>query len=68
MHMIQVTNIIILDINECSEGLSSCNQLCTNTIGSYDCECYHGFSLNSDNHTCQGRATMNKIIVLPFHC
>ena len=52
--MIQVTNIIILDINECSEGLSSCNQLCTNTIGSYDCECYHGFSLNSDNHTCQG--------------
>ena len=43
-----------IDINECSEGLSSCNQLCINTIGSYDCDCYTGFNLKSDNKTCLG--------------
>ena len=44
----------ILDINECFEGLSSCNQLCINTIGNYDCDCYAGFNLKSDNRTCLG--------------
>ena len=42
------------DINECSEGLSSCNQWCINTVGSYACDCYSGFALGTDNHTCEG--------------
>ena len=29
-----------LKIDECSEGLSSCNQICTNIIGGYCCTCY----------------------------
>ena len=45
---------VIIDINECSERFSSCNQWCVNTIGSYDCDCYTGFDLKSDNKTCLG--------------
>ena len=44
-----------LEIDECSEGLSSCNQMCTNVIGSYYCICYSGFELLYDNYTCQGQ-------------
>ena len=44
-----------VDINECSEGISSCNQICINSVGGYNCDCYFGFALSSDNHTCQGQ-------------
>ena len=41
-----------LDINECSEGVFGCSQLCTNTIGSYTCTCHNGYQISNDNHTC----------------
>ena len=28
-------------------------QICTNKVGSYECGCREGFSLSSNNHTCQ---------------
>ena len=40
---------ILLDINECTEeSVRSCdrNALCTNRIGSFDCECYPGYTGN----------------------
>ena len=40
------------DIDECSEGISGCSQLCTNIIGSYYCTCLNGYQLSNDNHTC----------------
>ena len=43
---------ILLDINECSEGISGCNQICSNTLGSYTCICQNGYQLDTDNHTC----------------
>ena len=43
------------DIDECSEGISGCTQLCTNTIGSYRCTCQYGYQLGIDNHTCLGK-------------
>ena len=42
----------LLDIDECSKGISGCSQLCTNTIGSYTCTCDNGYQLTNDNHTC----------------
>ena len=44
-----------LEIDECSEGLFNCNQICNNIIGGYYCTCYNGFELLYDNHTCQGK-------------
>ena len=41
-----------IDIDECSEGTSGCDQLCSNTLGSYTCSCYSGYELDIDNHTC----------------
>ena len=42
------------DIDECQQGLDLCNQICTNTVGSYYCTCMDGYELESDNHTCAG--------------
>ena len=40
------------DVDECS--LNYCDQTCTNTIGSFVCECDIGFQLGSDLMTCTG--------------
>ena len=46
---------IILDVNEClSNATHSCSQLCTNTIGSYDCSCYEGYTKMS-KYSCFGK-------------
>ncbi|XP_039274370.2 uncharacterized protein LOC120348319 [Styela clava] len=43
-----------VDENECSEhgGLGNCQQICTNTDGSYFCSCSLGYKLNEDMQTC----------------
>ena len=43
-----------LDINECADdSLNGCNQICTNTIGSFVCECNSGYELGDDLMTCE---------------
>ena len=42
------------DIDECSEDTDNCNQTCTNTEGSFACECDDGYYLDSDGTTCNG--------------
>ena len=47
--------VIMSDINECAnEFLNGCNQICTNTIGSFLCECNSGYELGDDLVTCSG--------------
>uniref|UniRef100_A0A674JSG3 EGF-like domain-containing protein n=1 Tax=Terrapene triunguis TaxID=2587831 RepID=A0A674JSG3_9SAUR len=42
-----------LDIDECVEsGGAVCDQLCTNTPGSYRCHCQRGYYIASDGTTC----------------
>ena len=44
-----------VDVNECEEGTSGCQQMCNNTIGSYVCSCYPGYHLKEeDRHMCEG--------------
>ena len=43
-----------LDINECALGTSGCTQLCSNTVGNYACSCNTGYTLATDNQTCNG--------------
>ena len=47
---------LLLDINECTAGSSSCHQNCHNAVGSYACSCYSGYRLNSDGVSCRGKA------------
>ncbi|CAI9724667.1 mucinmucin-4-like [Octopus vulgaris] len=37
-----------LDINECNLNIHNCKQLCNDTEGSYTCDCYEGYSLQSN--------------------
>ena len=48
-----------LEINECGDGV--CTQICTNTEGSFTCECNSGYQLDADGTTCNG---MYKLLVL----
>ena len=42
------------DINECSDENGGCSQICTNTEGSFNCECNSGYLLDADGATCNG--------------
>ena len=41
------------DINECLEGgRPQCGQLCTNTLGSFQCSCLAGYTIETDRWSC----------------
>ena len=42
------------DINECTEGIDDCSQICTDTDGSYICSCAPGYLLTNDSRGCDG--------------
>ena len=50
--------MLFLDINECNAGQSPCAPSpagnCTNTEGSYQCQCNQGFS--GDGYICGGES------------
>ena len=48
---------LIADKDECRElGNGGCSMICRNTIGSYECACYSGFTLMPNNHTCESKS------------
>ena len=49
--------LIVSDTNECLTSNGGCDQMCTNTIGSYECSCNVGYELY-DGNTCIGKETM----------
>ena len=53
--IIIIIHTLFVDIDECSEGNSGCSQVCTNEPGDYNCSCFNGYILLSDNYTCEGK-------------
>ena len=47
-------NLFFTDVNECLSSDHGCEQSCTNTIGSYLCNCTVGYTLNADGRSCNG--------------
>ena len=45
----------ISDVNECQASNGGCEQLCTNTEGSFQCSCRTGYSLSSGGTNCNGK-------------
>jgi len=43
------------DDDECEENNGGCSQICNNTLGSYRCLCYEGYSLDFDGFNCSGK-------------
>lgn len=39
------TQCFLSDVDECIPSLNVCDQLCTNTQGSYECSCMAGYEL-----------------------
>ena len=51
------------DVDECATGNGGCLQYCTNTPGSYNCNCTLGFALSADDRTCNGKYTKGIVCV-----
>ena len=49
-------NLFSTDIDECSQGEDNCDQLCTNTDGSFACGCSPGYTLDADGISCSGKS------------
>jgi len=65
-------NCLISDIDECRTGGHSCQQVCNNLPGTYNCSCDTGFMLNNDSRTCSGR-NLGRVIFYDYvsfivHC
>lgn len=58
LYKIYVTPLILYlsDFNECAlnGGPGPCQQICTNTVGSYYCSCQPGFTLSTNGTSCNG--------------
>jgi len=42
------------DVDECSMNNGGCEHECTNTEGSYRCDCHPGYRLHPNKHDCVG--------------
>ena len=47
--------LAIANTNECEEGIDNCEQLCTDTEGSFVCGCNEGYVLDANGFSCNGR-------------
>ena len=42
------------DIDECEMDPTLCEQICNNTVGSYECKCEDGYQLVAGTNQCAG--------------
>ena len=56
------TNIYIYfvfqDVDECTNNNGGCEHLCSNTIGSFLCDCGAGYQLDGNGLNCNGKLCM----------
>ena len=46
---------ITSDINECENNNGGCDQICLNSAGSYQCDCFEGYMHNKSTNECNGK-------------
>ena len=51
--------ICFTDVDECSFLNGGCEDICTNSFGSFSCGCSGNGTLNADGKSCTGRFTIN---------
>ena len=49
-----LTIYVFTDIDECADDTHLCDQICTNTVGSYTCACNLGYLLHYNGTSCHG--------------
>ncbi|XP_037621273.1 dorsal-ventral patterning tolloid-like protein 1 isoform X3 [Sebastes umbrosus] len=55
------TSSKVRDKDECSKDNGGCQHECINTVGSYVCQCRHGFVLHENKHDCKEAECEHKI-------
>ena len=56
-------NQVCVDIDEC-ETYGTCDQLCTNTMGSFECGCERGYHLDQDSRTCLTEGQESELLLV----
>ena len=51
------------DINECDTINGGCEQICTNTIGSFACSCEPGYLLDGNGFNCTGTLSLVSMVL-----
>jgi len=46
-------SVVVSDKDECAVNNGGCQQVCKNTVGSYQCSCQNGFTLHANKHDCK---------------
>ncbi|XP_046557391.1 LOW QUALITY PROTEIN: bone morphogenetic protein 1-like [Haliotis rubra] len=49
------------DKDECAVDNGGCQHICKNTVGSYKCACYNGFTLHENQHDCKEGGCQHEI-------
>ena len=57
-----LSQVFITERDECDLDTDNCDQVCTNTDGSYTCSCNSGFTLDADGHSCTGTFIVSSIV------
>ena len=54
---------VFIDIDECRQNISGCNDTCVNTDGSFYCECENiGYEVGPDGLTCVGKNVKSLVL------
>lgn len=64
IRMIIIEESSFVDVDECNTALNECEQVCSNTIGLYVCDCAVGYILDENGKTCNGRITIRSNFIL----
>ena len=57
-------SVHLIDIDECLDDNGGCQQICTNLIGSHECSCELGYTLQQDKIRCVGECTWYQLWVM----
>ena len=52
-----IPSYLLSAASECDVENGGCDHYCTETIQSYICSCYPGYTLDTDQHTCIGTSS-----------
>ena len=53
-----------VDVDECQSENGGCEQNCTNTVGSFFCNCSDGFMSRNDSFQCDGKINNDYIHII----
>ena len=54
--------IPLADFDECEYDNAGCEQICTNSIPGYQCECYDGYRLDANGVNCTSEYAMLNLV------